>query len=97
MAAGRGVLVRVRDLVTLAACSITPNFPTDATVCAPRCVDVSECPKPEGMYDATVQCVTGYCRIDCTPVLFEPLLSCPPGMACIAPLFGQSYCHDDGM
>jgi len=43
-------------------------------------------------------CVTGYCKIDCTPVLFAALpSSCPTGMVCVAPLFGLSYCRDDGI
>jgi hypothetical protein len=92
-----GACMNNGDCQPTADCSITPNFPTDASVCAPKCMQVSECPVPEGTYEAMVQCVTGYCRIDCTPVLFEPLLSCPRGMVCINPLFGQSYCHDDGM
>lgn len=92
-----GACMSNADCLAPAECSITPNYPVDATVCAPKCIDTSDCPVPEGMFVAAVQCVTGFCRIDCTPVLFEPLLSCPTGMTCIAALFGQSYCHDDGM
>ena len=29
-------------------------------------------------------------------VLFQPLLSCPNAMTCVAPLLGDSYCHADG-
>jgi hypothetical protein len=85
------------DCRTSAECTITPSFPTQATVCAPKCVDTTDCPVPEGTYEAMVMCVTGYCRIDCTPVGFEALLTCPTGMTCIAPLFGTPWCHDDGM
>jgi hypothetical protein len=79
-----------------ARCTITAGFPTSSYVCAPACVDVAECPVPEGDYEATVLCQTGYCQLDCTPVLFAPLLSCPVGMSCIAPTFGVAICHDDG-
>ena len=85
------------DCRASAACTITPNFPADATVCAPKCVDTTDCPVPEGAYDAVVMCVAGYCRIDCTPVGFGALLSCPMGMTCIAPFFGTPWCHDDGV
>ena len=85
------------DCAPIGDCTITPNYPADATVCAPRCTATSDCPVPAGMYDAVIMCVTGYCRIDCTSVAFEPLLSCPTGMTCIAPLFGTPWCHDDGM
>jgi hypothetical protein len=40
--------------------------------------------------------VNGSCMLDCTPVLFSPLLTCPTGMSCIAPLFGTAYCHNSG-
>lgn len=79
-----------------AACVITPSFPTNASVCAPKCIDVGDCPVPPGSYQAVLECVTGYCKLNCTPVLFQPLLTCPTGMTCIAPL-GAAYCHDDGI
>lgn len=79
-----------------AACVVTPGFVT-ATVCAPACIDVGDCPVPDGSYQATVRCDAGYCKIDCTPLPFAPLLTCPTGMVCIAPLFGISHCHDDGV
>lgn len=85
------------DCAPIGDCTITPNFPNDASVCAPHCTETSDCPVPAGMYDAVVMCVTGYCRIDCTSVAFQPLRSCPSGMACVAPLFGTPWCHDDGM
>ena len=85
------------DCVPGAQCIITPSTPTNATVCAPPCVDTTDCPVPKGSYEAVMTCVTGYCQLDCTPVLFAPLLTCPTGMTCIAPLLGESYCHDDGM
>jgi len=85
------------DCRMAAECTITPNFPADANVCAPRCTATSDCPVPAGMYDAVVTCVTGFCRLDCTPVVFQPLLSCPAGMVCVSPLFGSTWCHDDGM
>ncbi|MDH5671889.1 MAG: hypothetical protein OEZ06_07040 [Myxococcales bacterium] len=78
-------------------CVITPGFPANASVCAPTCVDAGDCTMPAGSYDATVVCDAGYCKLDCTPVLFAPLLSCPEGMVCIAPLLGISHCHDDGI
>jgi hypothetical protein len=78
-------------------CLVTASFPADATVCQPSCVDVGECPVPAGSYEAVLACVQGGCRLDCTPVLFGSLLSCPTGMSCIAPLFGAAYCHTDAM
>jgi hypothetical protein len=92
-----GPCMATADCGPNADCVITPGFPTSASVCASVCVDVGDCPKPAGTYDAVVTCVTGYCKIDCTPVLFAALLSCPTGMVCVAPLFGLSYCHDDGI
>lgn len=92
-----GPCMATADCGSDAECVITPGFPTSASVCASACVDVGDCPKPAGTYDAVITCVTGYCKIDCTPVLFAALLSCPTGMACVAPLFGLSYCHDDGI
>lgn len=81
------------DCVPGAQCVMTPSGATNATVCAPPCVDIGDCPVPAGSYDAVLTCVTGYCQLDCTPVLFNPALSCPSGMTCIAPFFGESYCH----
>lgn len=81
------------DCAPNGACSVTPNIPNNSTVCAPRCTVVADCPVPEGMYDSVLTCVEGFCRLDCTPVVFEPLLSCPGSMICVAALFGQSYCH----
>jgi hypothetical protein len=78
-------------------CLVTASFPANATVCEPSCVDVGECPVPDGSYEAVLSCVQGGCRLDCTPVLFGALLTCPAGMTCIAPLFGAAYCHADGM
>jgi hypothetical protein len=81
-----------------AECVITMSFPANASVCAPMCVETADCPVPEGMYEAALTCVTpGYCALDCTPVLFGPLKTCPTGMTCISGAFGISYCHDDGM
>jgi hypothetical protein len=78
-----------------AACTITPGFPSSASVCTPACVDVGDCPVPEGDYEAEVACVTGGCFLDCTPVLFEPLLSCPEGMLCVSAQLGVAFCHAD--
>ena len=74
-------------------CTITASFPTNVSVCAPACVDVGDCPVPAGTYEATVICDVGYCRLDCTPVLFAALLTCPGSMTCVAPLLGTAYCH----
>lgn len=76
-----------------AQCVQTAAFPATVTVCAPACVNTTDCPVPSGMYDAVVACVTGFCRLDCTPVLFAPLLSCPTGMTCVAPPFGAAACY----
>jgi hypothetical protein len=84
------------DCDTDAKCIITTNTPPNA-VCAPKCVNPVDCPVPEGTYAAKVVCFTGYCGLDCTPAIFQPLLTCPEGMACVAALIGQSYCYDDGM
>ena len=74
-------------------CMVTASFPTNASVCAPACVDVGDCPVPDGSYEASVICDVGFCRLDCTPVLFAALLTCPADMTCIAPLLGTAYCH----
>ena len=79
-----------------AKCIQTAGFPT-STVCAPACVNTSDCPVPEGMYEAKMTCATGYCQLDCTPVVFAPLLTCPTGMTCIVTGLGVALCHDDGM
>jgi hypothetical protein len=78
-----------------AACTLTPSFPMNYSVCAPACIDTGDCPVPEGDYQAVVRCVTGICRLDCTPVLFAPLRTCPASMICIAPQLGVAFCHDD--
>lgn len=88
-----GACMTAADCVPGAQCVVTASTPTDATVCAPPCVDTGDCPVPAGSYEAVLTCVTGFCQLDCTPVLFNPLLTCPSGMTCIAPLFGESYCH----
>jgi len=80
-----------------AECIVTASFPSNASVCAPACIDIGDCPVPEGSYEAVVACVTGYCRLDCTPVLFAALLTCPTGLTCIDPLFGAATCHHEGM
>jgi hypothetical protein len=77
-----------------AQCITTSSFPADQSVCAPACVDVGDCPVPEGKYEAVLTCVTSSCRLDCTPVLFAALLTCPSGMTCVAPLLGNAYCFD---
>jgi hypothetical protein len=77
-----------------ARCVITAGFPSDDSVCQPACVDVADCPVPEGDYMAEPECVTGFCRLDCTPVLFEPLHTCPEGMQCIATQLTLAFCHD---
>jgi hypothetical protein len=61
--------------------------------CAPPCAQASECPKPEGSYEAMLACVDGHCRLDCTPEFLQADLSCPSGMRCAASdLVGPSYC-----
>lgn len=84
------------DCDTGGACVVTPGFVT-LSVCAPACVDVGDCPVPAGTYEASVVCDVGYCKVDCTPLPFAPLLTCPTGMTCVVPLFGISHCHDDGV
>jgi hypothetical protein len=79
------------DCVTGAQCLTTTDFP--GSICAPPCAQTSDCPKPKGTYEAMLVCVTGFCQLDCTPVLFSPLLTCPIGMTCDAPLIGESYCY----
>jgi hypothetical protein len=80
-----------------AECVVTPSFPMDEVVCAPACVQPSDCPVPDGNFEAVLTCELGFCRLDCTPVLFAPLLTCPPRMTCVAPLLGPAYCHARGM
>jgi hypothetical protein len=96
MSAAYGACMSASDCHAGAQCIITASFPTDASVCAPACVDVGECPTPEGSYEALLGCLNGSCMLDCTPVLFLPLLTCPTGMSCISPLFGTAYCQNDG-
>lgn len=69
------------------------------SVCAPACGVMSDCPVPEGTYEADVTCVAGRCRIDCTSVGFPfPIQqTCPTAMTCIADdLALAEYCYDDG-
>lgn len=80
-----------------ALCVQTASVPTAFTVCAQACTTDSDCPVPTGSYDAVVSCLLGYCGLDCTPILFAPLLSCPAGMTCVSSGFGGALCHDDGM
>ncbi|HMI93554.1 MAG TPA: hypothetical protein VK509_19410 [Polyangiales bacterium] len=79
-----------------ATCESTAD-PDDAEAmlksCAPACTDKAGCPVPEGSYTAMVECVEGHCRLDCTPPLLEPELTCPSGMRCAATgLLEPSYC-----
>jgi hypothetical protein len=76
-------------------CIQTQSVPNTFTVCAPPCNIASDCPVPAGTYQATVGCFIGYCGLDCTPLLFAPLLSCPEHMACISGQFGTASCHHD--
>lgn len=96
MSAAYGACMSDSDCHAGAQCIITASFPTNASVCAPACVDVGQCPKPEGSYEAVLGCVNGSCQLDCTPVLFSPLLTCPTGMTCTAPLLGTAYCNYSG-
>jgi hypothetical protein len=80
-----------------AECAVTQSFPTNGSVCLPPCVDAADCPVPEGNYEAETVCGTGRCRLDCSALLFEPLRTCPTGMICIAPPFGQEFCHAEEM
>jgi hypothetical protein len=80
-----------------ATCTVTQGTPDNSTVCAPACVETSDCPVPEGDYEAAASCVIGRCRLDCTPVLFAPLLSCPTDMLCVVAQFGFAFCHDVAM
>jgi len=68
-------------------------------VCARACGDTSDCPVPEGMYEADVLCVEGRCRIDCTSEFPLVQQTCPAGMTCIAEDFPglAEYCYDDGL
>ncbi|MDD9934822.1 MAG: hypothetical protein OXT09_14530 [Myxococcales bacterium] len=77
-----------------AECVVTPGLPANASVCVPACIDVGDCPVPDGTYEATPTCDNGYCKLDCTPVLFAAPLTCPADLVCIAPLFGISHCHN---
>ncbi len=83
-----------------AQCVQTPVlFSPTFTVCAPKCLNDTDCPVPSGSYTANVACVTGYCKLDCTPApVTDPLRTCPTGTACIVTTWGQAAsCHDDGM
>jgi hypothetical protein len=86
----------VDDCDPEASCLQTPGVPA-SSVCAPACVNDSDCPVPDGTYEARLGCVVGFCQLDCTPVLFAPLLTCPTGMTCIVAALGNAFCHDDGM
>lgn len=78
-----------------ALCVQTPSVPEPYTVCANPCTTASDCPVPEGSYEARVSCLLNYCGLDCTPILFAPLLTCPEGMTCLTDPFGNSLCHAD--
>ena len=83
-----------------AQCVQTPVlFSPTFTVCAPKCLDTTDCPVPAGSYTANVACVTGHCVLDCTPApVTDPLRTCPTGTTCIVTVWGQAAsCHDDGV
>jgi hypothetical protein len=81
-------------------CVQTPVlFSPTFTVCAPKCLNTTDCPVPSGSYTANVACVTGFCTLDCTPApVTDPLRTCPTGTTCIVTTWGQAAsCHDDGV
>jgi hypothetical protein len=84
-----------------ASCELAPaGLQAPLRVCAPNCVDVSDCPIPESMYEADLACVDGRCRLDCTAEGFPLPIpqTCPIGMICVADDVPSlaSYCYDDG-
>lgn len=61
--------------------------------CAPACTDKAMCPMPAGSFAATLDCIDGHCRLDCTPPPFGADLTCPTGMRCASTgLLAPSYC-----
>lgn len=66
----------------------------DASVCAPPCTTATDCPVPEGSYEAAVVCdVDQFCRLDCTPLdLSSTDRSCPSAMSCVASPLTASFC-----
>jgi hypothetical protein len=97
-AAYRGCM-NMNDCDTGASCDMAPALlEAPLRVCAPACDDVSDCPVPEGTYEADVLCVDARCRIDCTSEILLLQQTCPTGMTCIAEDFPgiAEYCYDDG-
>jgi len=93
-----GACATEADCVPDARCLSNTIAPETFTVCAPKCLVASDCPRGGGSYDAVVRCIEGYCGLDCTPPLFAPLLKCPTNMDCIVLGAGAAFCHDaDGM
>jgi len=79
-------------------CLTTTIAPDSWTVCSPKCQVPSDCPRGDGNYAAVAKCNSGRCGLDCTPPLFQQLLSCPTNMECIVLQAGAAYCHDtDGI
>lgn len=74
--------------------AVDPDDPfAEVLACAPACTEVSECPVPEGSYDAMIVCVEEHCRLDCSADLLQDPLSCPAGMRCASTdVLGPSYC-----
>jgi len=98
-AAYRGCM-NASDCDTGASCDTSPALLEDPLrVCARACGDSSDCPVPEGAYEADVTCVEGRCRIDCTAEFPLVQQTCPTGMTCIAEEFPglAEYCYDDGI
>jgi hypothetical protein len=97
-AAYRGCM-NMNDCDTGASCEMAPALlEGPLRVCAPACDDVSDCPVPEGTYEADVLCVDARCRIDCTSEILLVQQTCPTGMTCVAEEFPgiAEYCYDDG-
>ncbi len=97
-AAYRGCM-NASDCDTGASCEMAPALLEEPLrVCARACGDNSDCPLPEGAYEADVMCVEGRCRIDCTSEFPLVQQTCPTGMTCIAEVPGLAeYCYDDGL
>ena len=71
-----------------------PDDPfAEVQACAPACTDMSECPVPEGSYEAMIVCVDEHCRLDCSADLLQEPLTCPASMRCASTgALGPSYC-----
>jgi hypothetical protein len=64
-----------------------------ASVCAPPCTALAECPVPDGSFEAALICDNDFCRLECTAdVPLGTERSCPSGMHCVMSELTRSFC-----